>query len=153
MSPEKYSASMGVGFLGASVACSCQRMMAKRERGKLVKILQTYVRIYVTELDPAIAFYESLTGQQTDLRFPYPEMGLELASVGPFLILAGFGEALAPFRETLATFQVDSVEDFRGYLTKNGARIIRDIKRVPTGSNMTVQHPDGTRFEYVQHHI
>ena len=115
-----------------------------------MKVLQTYVRIYVTEMDAALAFYESLTGQQTDLRFPYPEMELELASVGPFLILAGSGEALA-FRETLATFRVDSVEDFRGYLTKNGARIIRDIKRVPTGSNMTVQHPDGTRFEYVQH--
>ena len=125
--------------------------MAKRERGKLVKVLQTYVRIYVTELDSAIAFYESLTGQQTDLRFPYPETGLELASVGPFLILAGSDEALSPFRETLATFRVDSVEEFREHLTKNGARIIRDIKRVPTGSNMTVQHPDGTRFEYVQH--
>ncbi|MHB1681865.1 MAG: VOC family protein [Bacilli bacterium] len=118
-----------------------------------MKILQTYVRIYVTELDSAIAFYESLTGQQTDLRFPYPETGLELASVGPFLILAGSDEALSPFRETLATFRVDSVEEFREHLTKNGARIIRDIRRVPTGSNMTVHHPDGTRFEYVQHHI
>ena len=150
---EKYLASMGVGFLGASVVCSCQRMMAKGERGTQVKILQTYVRIYVTELDPAIAFYESLTGQQTDLRFPYPEMELELASVGSFLILAGSHETLAPFRETLATFRVDSVEEFREHLTKNGVRITRDIKRVPTGSNMTVQHPDGTRFEYVQHHI
>ena len=118
-----------------------------------MKILQTYVRIYVTELDPALVFYESLTGLQTDLRFAYPELELELASVGHFLILAGSEEALAPFRETKATFRVDSLEEFRSYLTKSGARIIRGVKRVPTGSNMTVQHPDGSRFEYVQHHI
>ena len=118
-----------------------------------MKILQVYARIYVTELEPALAFYESLTGQKTDLRFQYPAAELELASVGPFLILAGSEEALAPFRETLATFRVDSVEEFREHLTKKGTLVIRDVKRVPTGSNMTVQHPDGSRFEYVQHHI
>ncbi len=30
-----------------------------------MKILQTYVRIYVAELDPAVVFYESVTGQPT----------------------------------------------------------------------------------------
>ncbi len=110
-------------------------------------------RIDVSELEPALAFYGSLTGLKTDLRFQYPDAELELASVGPFLILAGSEEALAPFRETLPTFRVDSVEAFREHLTKNGAPVIRDVKRVPTGSNMTVQHPDGSRFEYAQHHI
>lgn len=75
-----------------------------------------------------------MTGLQKDLRFAYPELELELAMVGHFLILVGSEEALAPFRETKATFRVDSLEEFRSYLTKNGARIIRGFKRVPTGS-------------------
>ena len=33
-----------------------------------------------------------------------------------------------------------------------GADIVEPPKRVPTGSNMRVGHPDGTLVEYVEHH-
>ena len=46
---------------------------------------------------------------------------------------------------------MDSVVKFRDYLLEHGAVIIRDLKRVPTGINMTMKHPDGTIIEYVEH--
>ncbi|GIM47606.1 dioxygenase [Collibacillus ludicampi] len=117
-----------------------------------MKILQTYVRVYVNEIDSAVDFYENLLGVKSDLRFQYPEVGLELASVGHILILAGTDESLAPFKATKATFKVDSIEEFQTYLINSGALILRGPQRVPTGTNMTVKHPDGSIFEYVEHH-
>ena len=76
---------------------------------------------------------------------------LELAQVGNILILCGTDEALKPFMETKATFLVDSIMEYKDFLLKNGATIIRDLKEVPTGINMTVKHLDGTIVEYVEH--
>jgi hypothetical protein len=36
------------------------------------------------------------------------------------------------------------------YLLKNGAIITRDIKKVPTGTNMTMMHSGGAIIEYVE---
>lgn len=45
---------------------------------------------------------------------------------------------------------VEQMQECRDFLLKNGAVIIRDIKDVPIGKNMTARHKDGTIFEYVQ---
>lgn len=82
----------------------------------------------------------------------YETAGVELASVGDVLILAGSDQALEPFRQTQATFKVDNIQEFYEHLVSSGCRIIRELNRVPTGTNLTVQHPDGEIFEYVQHH-
>jgi len=116
-----------------------------------MKVLQTLVRIYVDNLDSALAFYGNLLDVKCDLRFSYSEVGLELASVGQFLLLAGSEENLKLFRETQATLIVDSLDEFKKFLELNGAKIIRGPKIVPTGSNMTVAHSDGSIIEYVQH--
>ena len=65
--------------------------------------------------------------------------------------MCGSEIALEPFRDTRATFLVDSVTEFRDYLLKHDAKIIRDLKKVPTGTNMTVKHKDGTIAEYVEY--
>lgn len=116
-----------------------------------MQIFQALTRLCVQELDGSLAFYEALFGQPCSLRFSYPEARLELAQVGPVLLLCGDDEALAPFRETKVTFLVDSVEAYRTFLLQNGAEIVRDIRRVPTGKNLTVRHADGTVAEYVEH--
>lgn len=116
-----------------------------------MRVLKIFSRIYVNDMESALEFYQNLMGQKADMRFRYPEMNLELASVGDLLILAGSEDALKPFRETKATFKVDSIEEFKNSLEQTGARIISGPKKVPTGFNMTVKHPDGTRIEYVQH--
>jgi predicted enzyme related to lactoylglutathione lyase len=117
-----------------------------------MKVLQTYIRVYVNDMDKALKFYENLLGQSATLRFKYEAVGLELASVGNLLILAGSDQALEPFRKTVATFRVDSIHEFYDFLIESGCQVIRGLTRVPTGTNLTVQHPDGTIIEYVEHH-
>ena len=77
-------------------------------------------------------------------------MNLELEQVGDILLLCGSEEALQPFRDTKATFLVDSITEYREFLLNNGATIIRDLKEVPSGRNMTLKHLDGTIVEYVE---
>ena len=118
-----------------------------------MKVLGVMTRIYLVpaNLDGAVAFYETLLGVKCDLRFEYAEAGLELAGIGPMLLIAGSEEKLHSFRQTQATIIVDSIEDFRNWLQEAGAVILEEPKNVPTGRNMRVRHPDGTIIEYVEH--
>ena len=77
-------------------------------------------------------------------------MNLELARIDNLLIICGLNESLKPFQDTNATFLVDSIQEYKEYLLKNGAAIIQDLKKVPTGFNMTMRHSDGTIIEYVE---
>jgi len=116
-----------------------------------MKILKTLIRVYIDDLGPSLSFYESLMCTKFNSRFSYPEMKLELATVGDVLLIAGSEEALKPFQHTNGTFLVDSVEEFKEFLEQRGGKTISGIKDVPTGRNMTMQHPDGAIFEYVEH--
>lgn len=116
-----------------------------------MKIKKTYFRMYVNDLDKVLPYYEKLFGRRPDLRFNYPAMHLELASVGDFLFVAGKSEDLKPFRNTKVTFMVDSLDDFLVYFAQNKFAIIRKPQIVPTGKNVTVRHPDGLIAEYVEH--
>lgn len=53
--------------------------------------------------------------------------------------------------QTQITFLVDSIDDFRNWLLGAGAVVLEEPKKVPTGRNMRVRHPDGTIIEYVEH--
>lgn len=118
-----------------------------------MKIIDTLVRIYVPfeTIDNEISFYEELTGEKAMGRFKYEEMKLEIVRVGGFLIIAGNEDALERFRTTSATIRVDDLRKFREFIISNGGKVLEDIKKVPTGENMTAQHKDGTIIEYVQH--
>ncbi len=67
------------------------------------------------------------------------------------LLVAGSDDALRPFRATRATFVVDSLAECRERVVARGATVLEEPKRVPTGWNMRVRHPEGTVVEYVQH--
>ncbi|MCX7709913.1 MAG: VOC family protein [Clostridia bacterium] len=116
-----------------------------------MKVIMTLNRIYVSDLDQAIEFYEKLFNEQCISRFQYSEASLELARVGNALIISGSEEVLKPFRSTQATFLVDDIQAYKDFLLENGGEIIRDLRDVPTGVNMTVKHADGTIVEYVEH--
>ncbi len=116
-----------------------------------MKILQTLSRLYVPDLDQALELYEELSGTNAAMRFEIPQIGVELAQIGNILLIAGSEEALKPFRNTQATFLVDSLDEYRAFLEEKGAEIIRGPAKVPTGRNMTVKHPDGSVIEYVEH--
>ncbi len=118
-----------------------------------MKILKVLMRVYLSpeDLDRAIAFYEDIFGERCQLRFKYEDAGLELANVGSVLLIAGPDRILRRFKNTLATFLVDSLNDFKEEFTKIGVVILEEPKKVPTGMNMRVKHPDGTIVEYVEH--
>lgn len=116
-----------------------------------MKIKKVLSRFYVHDIDKAIEFYEKIFDEKCSMKFDYPEMNLKLASVGNVLIIAGCDEALKKFKDTNATFLVDYIDELRTFLLNNGAEIIRDLKEVPSGKNMTVKHLDGTIVEYVEH--
>lgn len=116
-----------------------------------MKVIGTYTRLFVNDLNSVLPFYESLFSEKAAFRIQYPEMNLELAPVGPFLLIAGTNEALEPFRSTSATILVDSLDEFRSYLEAHDAELLRGPRQVPTGINMTVKHQDGTIVEYVEH--
>ncbi|MBG1265783.1 VOC family protein [Nostoc sp. WHI] len=117
-----------------------------------MQILKVLTRVYLNpiDLDEAIAFYEDLFTEKCWLWFQYSEAGLELAGVGSILLIAGSAETLSPFKSIQATFLVDSLNDFREALTQQGAVILAEPNKVPTGINMRAMHPDGTIIEYVE---
>lgn len=116
-----------------------------------MKIKQILNRFYVHDIEQSIEFYEKVLDKKCNLRFKLPEVNLELAQIADILIIGGNEEALKPFKDTKATFLVDSIVEFKDFLLDNGAEVIRDLKEVPTGMNMTIKHLDGTIVEYVEH--
>lgn len=115
-----------------------------------MKVNKILTRFYVDEMDKSVEFYENMLNVKGSGRLKYTEMNLELEQVGDILLLCGSEEALQPFRDTKATFLVDSITEYREFLLNNGATIIRDLKEVPSGMNMTLKHLDGTIVEYVE---
>lgn len=87
-----------------------------------MKVIRITTRVYVDKLDLDLPFYQNLLGKKVDMRFTYPEVGLEFAAVGEFLLFAGS-------KDTKATFLVDSLEEFKSYLeAKSGSKKnIREI--------------------------
>ncbi|HEX6447568.1 MAG TPA: hypothetical protein VF053_20905 [Streptosporangiales bacterium] len=90
-----------------------------------------------------------MTGEQVGLRFAMPN-GLELASVGRVLLVAGDEETLAQFRATRATLIVDDLDQCLELLERAGATIVRGPQDVPTGRNLTTRLADGVQVEYVE---
>ncbi|HLU55887.1 MAG TPA: hypothetical protein VKZ81_10545 [Pseudonocardia sp.] len=113
-----------------------------------MKVLATFARLYVAELDPALDMLASLLDERPANRFSYGE--LELATVGSVLVIAGPDEALRPYRDTQATMIVDDLDGVIAFLAEHGAAVVDGPADVPTGRNLTARHADGAVVEYVQ---
>ncbi|MFI7005379.1 hypothetical protein [Streptomyces sp. NPDC050145] len=113
-------------------------------------VLTTLARVYVDDLDVALPTFVELTGEEPRLRCTY--RGLNLASVGGYLLLAGSEESLAPYRGTHATAIVESIDQILSITEQHGGEILDGPNEVPTGRNLTVRHPGGATIEYVQLH-
>lgn len=113
-------------------------------------VLATLARVYVDDLDVALPTFVELTGEQPGMRFTY--RGLDLASIGGYLLLAGSEEALAPYRGTHATAIVESLDRILTISEQYGGEILDGPNEVPTGRNLTVRYPGGATLEYVQFH-
>lgn len=118
-----------------------------------MRVLASLHRVFVPsqQAQATVEFYQALLGQPAARRFTYAAAGLELAMVGPMLIIAGPEEALEPFRATAVTYLVDDLAAFARCLPQLGAQVLEPPKEVPTGWNLRARHPDGLLVEYVQH--
>lgn len=113
-----------------------------------VQIRGVLIRVFVQNLEQSLEFYQRLTGEKAKTSFKYGQ--LEIAAVGRFLLIAGPDEATAPFRATAGTLDVDELEALEQVVTAAGGQVLIPPQRVPTGRNMTLRHPDGAVFEYVE---
>ena len=120
-----------------------------------IREVQTRIFVAPEQFRATVAYYRALTGGRCSLHFPFPERGLELASVSSpassFLIIAGSEAALAPFRGTALTVLVDDIEEVAERLVPLGAAVLQQVTPVPTGFQTRLRHPDGLIVEYVEH--
>lgn len=118
-----------------------------------MRVKKILSRVYTNNAEEAIRFYEELFQKRIASRFTMKSPALEVINIDNLLIIAGTEEELATVKNTDVTFSVDSLDEYKNMLLKNDATILRDIRKVPTGFNMTVKHKDGIIVEYVQRSI
>ncbi|WP_179468462.1 VOC family protein [Mycolicibacterium vinylchloridicum] len=111
-----------------------------------MKILKTYARMFVADLDESLPLYERLVGQPADMRVQFEEA--ELAAVGDFLLVAGTAEATDRYRDTIGPVIVDDIDDTEKVLADAGGHT--DRFPAPTGEGSYIRHPDGVVVEYLQ---
>lgn len=117
-----------------------------------MKILKTAYRRYVSPevFESTIEFYEDLQELACERRLSFAHLGIEVAVVGAFIVLAGSDQALAPVRHVEAALIVDSLDAFASLLRRAGADVPEAFHCTPAGRNMTVRHTDGLVVEYFE---
>lgn len=117
-----------------------------------MRLLHHAFRLYVAanQLESTVAFYETLQGIDCERRLSFPELGIEVALVGAFILLAGTDAALKPVRAAQALLVVDSLDDALGEMGAHGATVLHGPQDAPGGRNATVLHPDGLVAEYYE---
>lgn len=114
-----------------------------------MRVFRTYARVYAEDLDQVLAAMHGVTGEPVATRFSMPN-GLELASVGRVLVVAGDRKTLEPYTATTATLIVDDLDECLALLEQSGAEIVRGPQTVPTGRNLTARLAGGAQIEYVE---
>lgn len=107
-------------------------------------ITAVIARVFVDDLDKALPLYQRLAGSDQVKRFAFRDV--ELASVGPFLLLAG---NTAAYRDRVATLEVAQLAPVIDALGEAGAEVIDGPTPTPNGERLIARHPDGSVFEYV----
>ncbi|MBY8858236.1 VOC family protein [Nocardia sp. CA2R105] len=113
-----------------------------------MRILKTYARLFVDDLDVALPIYQEIVGTPPDLRVGFE--AAELAAIGDFLLIAGPPEAVDRYRSTVGPVIVDDLDELLARLTAAGARITGGPHMGPTGRFAYLDHPDGANVEYVE---
>jgi len=110
----------------------------------MANISKVLARVFVSDLSAAIPLYEELAQARAE-KFGFRDV--QLARVGPFLLLAG---NTAAYRDRTATVQVTSLTPVLAALKSAGAEIVEGPAPAPNGARLIARHPDGAVFEYIE---
>lgn len=108
-------------------------------------ITAVIARVFVDDLDQAVPLYQTLSGVTEVRRFRFRDV--ELASVGPFLLLSG---DTAPYRNRVATLQVEQLEPVIAAIERAGGQVLEGPSPAGSGERLIARHPDGSVFEYLK---
>ncbi|MDT0222477.1 MULTISPECIES: VOC family protein [unclassified Gordonia (in: high G+C Gram-positive bacteria)] len=113
-----------------------------------MRVLKTYARIFVADLDESLPLYETIVGASADLRFTFEKA--ELAAVGNFLLIAGADDDVEAYRSTVGPVIVDDLDALISQVSgEAGAEVIGESEST-TGRFAYLRHTDGAVLEYVQ---
>ncbi len=115
-----------------------------------MKLLGMAVPVFTKNIETAIERYGALTGEAVESRFTIAELGITIAKLGPFALIAGEESAIAPLKNVRATLMVDSLADYEAHLRATGATILRPPSPTPVGRNMVARDAEGVVFEFVE---
>jgi Na+/melibiose symporter-like transporter len=107
-------------------------------------ISKVLARVFVPDLDAAVPLYEELAQARAE-KFGFRDV--ELARIGPFLLLAG---NTAAYRDRTATIQVASLAPVLAALESAGGEVVEGPAPAPKGARLIARHPDGAVFEYIE---
>jgi predicted enzyme related to lactoylglutathione lyase len=110
----------------------------------MANITGILARVFVPDLEAAIPLYEELA-QAPAAKFGFRDV--ELARVGPFLLLAG---NTAAYRDRTATIQVADLAPVLAALESAAGEILEGPSPAPNGTRLIARHPDGAIFEYIE---
>jgi hypothetical protein len=102
-------------------------------------------RVFVPDLDAAIPLYQELAEVTKISRLVFRDV--ELARIGPFLLLAG---NTAAYQDRVATILVRRLPPVIAAVTNAGGRVIEGPSPAPNGDRLIARHPDGSVFEYIE---
>lgn len=102
-------------------------------------------RVFVPDLDAAIPLYQELAEVTKISRLVFRDV--ELARIGPFLLLAG---NTAAYQDRVATILVRRLPPVIAAVTNAGGQVIEGPSPAPNGDRLIARHPDGSVFEYIE---
>jgi len=108
-------------------------------------ILKVIARVVVDDLDAAVSLYQALADGAEVQRFDFGEVSL--ASVGPFLLLAG---NTAAYSNRVATLVVKDLGPVVEAIVAAGGELVDGPAPGPNGDRLIARNPDGAVFEYIQ---
>jgi hypothetical protein len=111
----------------------------------VMNITGVLARVFVPDLDAAIPLYQELSAAGEVHRFGFGDV--ELARVGPFLLLAG---NTAAYRDRVATILVGALAPVITTIEAAGGQVIEGPAPGPNGDRLIARHPDGAVFEYIE---
>lgn len=109
-------------------------------------IRSVLARVEVDDLETAIGQYRQIAGVDAVRRFTFGS--LELAWIGPFLLLHGPRDALAAARRT-ATLIVDDMSEAERRISQSGGRTLEGPADGPNGTRLIAELPGGAVFEVI----